>query len=635
MKSGGLSLYPQPISRFWLCRLLEVALFTCITIVTLYVWARFIPTGYNLPIGMSITDVGAAVSAVGSLITLSIRFWTPKNHYAITATIIYLITATVAGVLIFDSGEINSPFFALWIIVAIFAGFFGLIIAGLMSAVTIAQIIISYLQTSLSMQAVVGNLVFGLLPIAFGVILWGRKQTPKKSAYSDLEQKLSTVEGKSDVVINTIDDGVLAISKEGNIELINPSAQSLIGWNQGDALGLSWKSVLKLATSDGKEVAEIDNPVAQALTKNQPTHSDKLLLVTNSDKRRLVSIVSSPVGENNEGVIVVFRDITREKAEEREQAEFISTASHEMRTPVASIEGYLGLALNPATAQIDEKARDFITKAHQSAQHLGRLFQDLLDISKAEDGRLKNEPRVINVEDFIRDVWSSLAPKAAEKQLQYTFLPDIDKDTKGERQIRPVFYTNVDPDHLREVIDNLIENAIKYTLSGEVAVDINGDDKHVSISVKDSGVGIPAEDIPHLFQKFYRVDNSDTREIGGTGLGLYLCRKLAESMSGHLHVESEHKKGSTFFLDLPRISADEASQKMSEEDIKNNTDVDASMPVVTDNQPEIATPPPILQVTPEQNITLPPSQPAPPTLAEIENRIKAERSQLSIPERKS
>ena len=168
-----------------------------------------------------------------------------------------------------------------------------------------------------------------------------------------------------------------------------------------------------------------------------------------------------------------------------------------------------------------------------------------------------------------------------------------------------------------------------------MAVDINGDDKHVSISVKDSGVGIPAEDIPHLFQKFYRVDNSDTREIGGTGLGLYLCRKLAESMSGHLHVESEHKKGSTFFLDLPRISADEASQKMSEEDAKNNTDVDASMPVVTDNQPEITTPPPIPQVTPEQNITLPPSQPAPPTLAEIENRIKAERSQLSIPERKS
>ena len=136
------------------------------------------------------------------------------------------------------------------------------------------------------------------------------------------------------------------------------------------------------------------------MISNKPTHSDKLFLITSSEKRILVSIVSSPVGKDGEGIIVVFRDITREKAEERQQAEFISTASHEMRTPVASIEGYLGLALNPATAHIDEKARDFITKAHKSARHLGKLFQDLLDISKAEDGRLKNEPKVIDVNEF-------------------------------------------------------------------------------------------------------------------------------------------------------------------------------------------------------------------------------------------
>src|SRR5690606_4513614 len=99
-----------------------------------------------------------------------------------------------------------------------------------------------------------------------------------------------------------------------------------------------------------------------------------------------VSLVASPVGGPGSGIIIVFRDITKEKAEEREQAEFISTASHEMRTPVASIEGYLGLALNPATAQVDEKARNYITKAHEAAQHLGRLFQDLLDTARAEDG---------------------------------------------------------------------------------------------------------------------------------------------------------------------------------------------------------------------------------------------------------
>lgn len=650
MKSGGLSLYPQPISRFWLCRLLETALFACITIVVLYIWARFIPTGYSLPIGMSITDISAAVAAIGSIITISIRFWLPQNHSSVIATIVYIIAAAVAGVLITSSGGANSPFFAVWIIVAIFAGFFGLAMVSLISALVVMQAIISYVQTPSSIQLLIGNLFLGLLPIIFGVILWGRRQTTKKNIYSDLEQKLSNVEGKSDVVINTIDDGVLAISREGNIELINPSAQNLIGWNQGDALGLNWKSVLKLATSDGKEVAEIDNPIAQSLTKNQPTHSDKLFLVTSSDKRRLVSIVSSPVGTNNQGVIVVFRDITKEKAEEREQAEFISTASHEMRTPVASIEGYLGLALNPATAQIDEKARDFITKAHESAQHLGRLFQDLLDISKAEDGRLKNEPQIINVEDFVRDIWSNLAPKANEKQLQYSFLPDVNKNSKGERQIRPVFYANVDPDHLREVIDNLIENAIKYTPSGEVAIDVSGDDSHISISVKDSGIGIPAEDIPHLFQKFYRVDNSDTREIGGTGLGLYLCRRLAENMSGSLRVESEYKKGSTFFLDLPRTSADEASRKVSStsttEDLVNldKEDQAAVSPIenITNNiettpAPAPTSPIPDPQITPEQITALPPqNQSSTPTVTEIDNKvIKPQRDQLSIPERKS
>ena len=283
--------------------------------------------------------------------------------------------------------------------------------------------------------------------------------------------------------------------------------------------------------------------------------------MTSSEKRILVSIVSSPVGTDGEGIIVVFRDITKEKAEEREQAEFISTASHEMRTPVASIEGYLGLALNPATAHIDEKARDFITKAHESAQHLGRLFQDLLDISKVEDGRMKNNPKIINVNEFLKNIFDGLATKANEKQLNYIFMPDIIDEGK-EKSLQPIFYANIDPDHFREVVSNLIENAIKYTPSGEVVVNVTGDDKQISVSVKDSGIGIPAEDIPHLFQKFYRVDNSDTREIGGTGLGLYLSRRLAEAMSGNLRVESKYKEGSTFYLEIPRMNSSEAKQRL-------------------------------------------------------------------------
>jgi two-component sensor kinase, probably involved in phosphate sensing len=658
MKKGGICCKPQAISRFWLRRLCEVALLSCWTIVLLYAWARFIPTGYQLPIGLSVSDLAAGLAASSSLLILILCFWLPRKHETAIGIFVYLLAVTVSSATIITSGGVLSPFLVMWIIVAIFAGFFGMVILGTMSLLIIVQVIFAIIQQGMNTQIIIGYLFFGFLPLVFSLILWSRRQQVDDNL-SSLETKLSAVEGKSDVVINTIDDGVLAISREGNIELINPSAQQMIGWNQGDALGLNWKSVLKLVASDGKEVNEFENPISQALAKNQPTHSDKLFLLTSSGKRILVSIVSSPVGTDGEGIIVVVRDITKEKAEEREQAEFISTASHEMRTPVASIEGYLGLALNPATAHIDEKARDFITKAHESARHLGRLFQDLLDISKAEDGRLKNEPEIVNVNEFVKEIFDGLTMKANEKQLNYVFMPDVVNES-GEKSLQPIFYANIDPDHFREVVGNLIENAIKYTSAGEVLVNVSGDDKQVSVSVKDSGIGIPAEDLPHLFQKFYRVDNSDTREIGGTGLGLYLSRRLAEAMSGNLRVESEYKHGSTFYLEIPRVSNTEAKHRLNSTDDQpapqtevNPVTTETPKPAPKENvesEPESKTPPaptptsttisiPVQVVDSSKPIVQPP-EPKPqkstaePTLAEIEENLKKKRQRESTPKRK-
>ena len=636
-----------------------MALLSCFTIILLYAWARFIPTGYQLPIGLSVSDLAAGVAGIGSLIVLILCFWLPRKHEIGIGIFVYLLTVTVAATTIITSGGVVSPFLVMWIIVAIFAGFFGAIILGIMGLLVILQIIATSIQQGINIQFIIGYLFFGFLPLIFSLVLWIRRQKTDDNT-SNLENRLSAVENKSDVVINAIDDGVLAISKDGNIELINPSAQQIIGWDQGDALGLNWKSVLKLVTSDGKDVEDLENPIAQSLSKNQPTHNDKLFLLTSSEKRILVSIVSSPVGTDGEGIIVVFRDITKEKAEEREQAEFISTASHEMRTPVASIEGYLGLALNPATAHIDEKARDFITKAHESAQHLGRLFQDLLDISKVEDGRMKNNPKVINVNEFLKDIFDGLATKADEKQLNYIFMPDIVGESK-EKSLQPIFYANIDPDHFREVVSNLIENAIKYTPSGEVVVNVTGDDKQISVSVKDSGIGIPAEDIPHLFQKFYRVDNSDTREIGGTGLGLYLSRRLAEAMSGNLRVESKYKEGSTFYLEIPRMSSSEAKQRLESAEVEKPEDKtpnslasekieiateEKTEDIAIENNSEIVDSDPVAIATPENPApaapaasTTQPEIPRParnssePTLAEIEEELRKKRQQLSIPGR--
>ena len=265
-----------------------------------------------------------------------------------------------------------------------------------------------------------------------------------------------------------------------------------------------------------------------------------------------------------------------------------------MRTPVASIEGYLGLALNPQTATIDARARDFILKAHESAEHLGHLFQDLLDVSRADDGRLSNKPKVVDIVTFVHSIIQGLEQKANDKGLRLVYKPMPD-DTK-ERHLAPVYYVNLDNDHIREIVNNLIENAIKYTLTGEVVVDVSGDDDQVIISVKDSGIGIPIEDMPHLFQKFYRVDNKDTQEIGGTGLGLYICRRLAEIMGGRIWAESVRNKGSTFFVELPRISSKEANRLLEQEAVKAKQEINKTAVAQSD-----------LAVAPQATISLQPT----------------------------
>jgi signal transduction histidine kinase len=270
--------------------------------------------------------------------------------------------------------------------------------------------------------------------------------------------------------------------------------------------------------------------------------------------------------KNTTGMVAVFRNVAEERAEEQRRADFISTASHEMRTPVAAIEGYLSLALNSKVATIDNRARNYLEKAHSSTQHLGQLFQDLLTSAKAEDGRLSSHPVIVELGSFLEQLTSDLKFAAEKKGLFSEFVVgssaviNASKDTKGERVIKPLYYTLVDPDRLREVVTNLFDNAVKYTDQGKVSIGLTGDDKVVQFYVRDTGPGIPAEDVPHLFQKFYRVDNSATRTIGGTGLGLFICRKIVELYAGRIWVESELEKGSTFFINFPRISTKQATE---------------------------------------------------------------------------
>lgn len=507
--------------------------------------------------------VGAGITAALSII-LSII--TPANPSTKMPLIPYLLFAVTSGLLIVETGGASSPFIALWMLIAFFGGIFavwGVLPIALAAAVFVA---FQYLDGNFTAGIIATVSFTTIIPIIISLLVWrtheGEEQTPAQRSMKTLTSELSEVASKSEIIINAIGDGVIAVDSQGVIQLINPAAQTILGWPKQDAMALNYKSVLMFSDAENNDIDPSQDPILAVLNSNQQTRTNSLMIKTRSGKKIASSVVATPIGEIGSGVIAVFRDITKETQEGKEQAEFISTASHEMRTPVASIEGYLGLALNPNTAQIDAKARDFILKAHEAAQHLGRLFQDLLDVSKSEDGRMTSIPKVVDIVPFTDAITEGLTPKANEKGLSLTFVPTAQN---GQKIIAPVYFVNQDNDHMREILDNLIENAIKYTPAGEVIVDVAGTDDKVIVSVKDSGLGIPAEDIPHLFQKFYRVDNMDRQSIGGTGLGLYLSSRLAEAMQGRLWVESVHGQGSTFFLELPRISGVEAESLKQEQ----------------------------------------------------------------------
>lgn len=396
-----------------------------------------------------------------------------------------------------------------------------------------------------------------------------------KSAFHDGNQ--------ADIILESISDGVLTVDTHGIVQTFNKGAETITGWAAHDALNLDIHSVLQFVDDKGTLYEVGKNPFDKALDSHEETKDTKAYIKTISGKVISVAIVITPLLDSNElvGLVSVFRDVSEERQEEKQRVEFISTASHEMRTPVAAIEGYIALALNNRVAQIDEKARDYLEKAHVSTQHLGQLFQDLLQAAKSEDGRLTNHPKVVDMGAFITDLAGELKFSAEKKGLNVELHLDGESSASTAKQkvIAPLYYAYIDPDRVCEAVTNLYDNAVKYTEAGTIALGITGDSNSVQISVTDTGQGIPPEDIPHLFQKFYRVDNSATRTIGGTGLGLFLCSKIAELYEGRIWVESTLGKGSTFFMKFPRLSNEKVeSLKTAEASVVPAAPIDNAVP---------------------------------------------------------
>ncbi len=430
----------------------------------------------------------------------------------------------------------------------------------------------------------------------------------------------------ANLVLNSIDEGVMIVHSSGIVVLVNPAAMRLLGTSDPNMVeNLQLASVLNLENSEGTKIEDDVNPVLRAVMNGENFETRDLILVSIQEQRRpvAISVVCTTTGQNER--IITLRDIARELEEEGEQADFISTASHEMRTPVASIEGYLGLALNPKTATIDERARKYLEEAHASSKHLGRLFKDLLDVTKLDDKKIRVQLTPVEMASTVRSIANGQVPMMSEKGIHYTFGANATRSDNTARVVNQEVYASVDIDFLREAVNNLVENAIKYTASGGgIWVNVRGDDDRVLINVTDTGIGISPDDLKHVFQKFYRADNSQTRTVGGNGLGLYLVKQRVEAMGGKVWAESSFGEGSTFYLSFPRITAEEYQRRKqiasNIEVMSQNTQTLPAEPTIQDPQQAISQP--TMQPTTQPEVVQSPIQQTPQPTAVVQSPIQ-------------
>jgi PAS domain S-box-containing protein len=486
-----------------------------------------------------------------------------------------LVLAMIQAITIFSlvhtTGRMESPFIIVWGIASLMSGIFGIYGSGGTAFITTVYFVTTTTgtdgKTSYSLRVII---TFAALLVAsiISQFFWRRMYTDQDSSrIASLRGQLKANEQQSEILVESLTDGVLLLDTEGVISLMNPAAATMTGWSIEDGTGTDYRSVLSLKNEDGSDLLAEDNPFSKIFQIREAT--TKILQLHSRDGKTLtVSLVTSPVinPKTNElsGAVAVFRDISVAHQSDKQRADFVSTASHEMRTPVAAIEGYLQLALNEKVSKVDPKARSYLEKALDSTHHLGQLFQDLLTSAKAEDGRLVSHPTVVEMGSYLENLAETFRFSADKKGLLTDFVFGSSSTNTGsqagEHVVRPLYYVHVDADRLREVITNLFDNAVKYTPSGKISVGLTGNNDVVQLFVKDTGPGIPPEDLPHLFQKFYRVDNSATRTIGGTGLGLFISKKIIELYKGRVWAESTVGKGSTFYINLPRLSAQRAEE---------------------------------------------------------------------------
>jgi PAS domain S-box-containing protein len=543
-----------------------------------YIGTRVVPNLAAYQDRLALSSIMLVLICLHILYSCTVYWWV-RRHDVPLATVIgamFFVMIVINGFTVTEHTAWALVYVIPWVLTGIFSGTFGLPLTLGAVLFTEASVLQNVQFHVMSMGRMAASLAIADATFAaLGYLFWrGRFINSQSQAVSQLSIMLRADRQQSEILIQSIADAVIVVNMEGRISLMNPAAAAMTEWTIDEALGIDAHLVVQLAQENGDEIMPEQNPFTEVLQANQRI-SQTVQLSGRSGRKQIISLVISPVLLPSQatpvGAVAVMRDITEARAAEEQRAEFISTASHEMRTPLATIEGFLSLALNDKVSTIDPRAKGYLEKAHAATEHLGSLFQDLLTSSRAEDGRISNHPVVLEMGTYLQQLSDELKFTAQNKKLDSEFVIGSShintdpnpRDVAQQHLLKPLYYVLVDPERLREIVTNLFDNACKYTIEGKISIGLTGNSDVVQFYIRDTGTGIPKDDVLHLFQKFYRVDNSATRTIGGTGLGLFICRKIVELYHGRIWVESELGKGSTFFVNIPRLSPERASELLN------------------------------------------------------------------------
>jgi DNA-binding NtrC family response regulator/signal transduction histidine kinase len=353
----------------------------------------------------------------------------------------------------------------------------------------------------------------------------------------DLHNEIKDEKDKIERIVNSIEDIIIMINEDLKIDYINMSADKLIA-SEGDIKG-SFLSQIQSMSWMIKPVMEVMKSSGNFVLKDERE-------IISPDNKKLVFQCSyipirSGVKKRITACMAVFRDVTATIELDRMKTEFISTVSHELRTPMAAVRGTVELMLAGTLGPINGEQENFLKVMLNETNRLIRLINNILDLQKAESGMISLDIESLDLDKLIRDCVDIIMPDALEKKLEVSC--DVPEG----------LFIDTDSDKLRQIVLNLLNNAVKYTDNGKISLNVTADEnkRHIRIKVSDTGRGIEQESLQRIFDRFYQADLNLTRKSGGTGLGLPITKELVRVLMGRIDVESEIGKGSAFTVEIP------------------------------------------------------------------------------------